>query len=185
MPSLVEIINGSLLLIGANLIVDITERNGRIMNNFYPTTRDEVLASAEWNFAKARKQLSRLAAAPAFEFLYQYTLPTDPYCLRVTELYDSDSKWKIEGRNLLVDDDTVKIKYISRIEDTMQFSPMFVKALQFYLASLGAFPVMRDTVLCTKYYEMYLNTISDARTANSQEGTIDEIENDEFLTARI
>ena len=183
--NLVEIVNGSLLLIGANLITNIEERNGRIMNAFYPSTRDEIVAAAEWNFAKGRASLSRLAAAPVFEFDYQYELPSDPYCLRVVELYDSDSEWKVEGRQLLTNDDTAKIRYMKRVIDTALFSPMFVKSLQFYLASLGAFPVMRDGTLTTKYYQMYLNTISEARTMNSMEGTADEIENNELINVRI
>ena len=183
--NLVEIVNGSLLLIGANLIINIEERNGRIMNAFYPSTRDEVIASAEWNFAKGRATLARLATAPAFEFDYQYALPSDPYCLRVIELYDSDSEWKVEDRQLLTNDDTAKIKYMKRVIDTALFSPMFVKALQFYLESLGAFPVMRDGALATKYYQMYLNTISEAKTMNSMEGTTDEIENNDLIDVRI
>ncbi|SRR5574343_339328 len=183
--NLVEIVNGSLLLIGANLITSIDERNGRIMNNFYPGTRDEVISAADWNFATGRAALSRLVAPPLFEFSYQYALPADPYCLRVIELYDSDYIWKIEGRNLLTDDDTANIRYMQRVTDTALFSSMFVKALQFYLASLGAFPIMRSETLATKYFNMYLGVISEARTMNSKEGTVDEIENNDLLTVRI
>lgn len=185
MPSVTEIYNGVLYLVGATTIIDPDERNARIVNNFYPVARDEVLAAAEWNFAMERKQLSQEVATPAFEFTYQYALPTSPYCLRVVEVYDTYNKWKVEGRKLLINDATCKVRYIKRIEDSMQFSPMFVKALQFYLASMVSFPIVRDRGLAAHYMELYSHVIMEAMTANSTEGDTSEIINTELTDTRI
>ena len=184
MPSVTEIYNGVLYLVGATAIIDPDERNGRIINNFYPVARDEVLAAAEWNFAMERKQLSQLVDAPAFEFTYQYALPSDPYCLRVVEVYDTYNKWLVEGRKLLTNDSTCKVRYIKRVEDSMQFQPIYVKALQLYLASMVAFPIQRDRGLAGYYMELYGMAINEAMTANSAEGDTSEIINTELTDTR-
>src|SRR4030065_2197223 len=113
MPSIAEIVTGVHYLVGAQAVISMDARTSQIVNNFYPTARDEVLAAAEWNFAIARSQLSQLQDTPAFEFAYQYSLPTDPYCLRAIEVYDTESVWKVEGRKLLIDDDEVYLRFIS------------------------------------------------------------------------
>ena len=86
--SAVDICNSALNMIGASNIISLDEdsKAGRICKQRYTNVRDAVFRSHVWNCLVNRVQLTADVSAPTFEFQYQYTLPTDPYCLRVIKL---------------------------------------------------------------------------------------------------
>ncbi|KKM71362.1 hypothetical protein LCGC14_1431360 [marine sediment metagenome] len=187
MDSKTAIVNAALLLVGDEELTDLdaaTSTTGRIAQRWYPHTRDTVIRSYTWNFALARQALSLLAANPAFEFGNQFTLPTDPFCLRALSIFDSDSEWRVEGRKLLTDDGSVNLKYISRVTDVAQFDDLYTDALIYKLASNMAFAIMRDRLLKRELQAEYLIKVQEARTADSMEGTFDRIASDVFLRTR-
>ena len=85
MPSVVDICNEALDLLGAATITALTQnsKEARLCNRNYELVRDSVLRAHPWNTAVTRKNLPQDATAPDFGFTYQYTLPTDPFCSRV------------------------------------------------------------------------------------------------------
>ena len=88
-----------------------------------------------WNSLIRRAELSQETTKPPFGYDFQYQLPTDPFCLRVLEFsngnlsypqdnmmtHTGDPVFVIEGRKLLTNEDTAKIKYISRITDPNEY----------------------------------------------------------------
>jgi len=123
MASDVDICNSALNMIGASNISALTEdsKTARICNQRYTFIRDAVFRSHPWNSLIRRVTLTPDSATPEFDFSYQYTLPTDPYCLRVLSLQDNDTVHTIEGRKLLANESTVKLKYVARIVDTNEY----------------------------------------------------------------
>lgn len=176
-----DTINMALSLIGASSIASLDDNQIRVLVKLYIPTLKETLEAHTWNFAITRATLVQ-TTAPAFGYTYKYTLPSD--CLRVVELYDSDSEWKVELGGLLTDDDTAKIVYIAYISDTTKFSPTFNTALMYHLASKFAVPLAKDKGLQGINYKLYEDTIAQARSLDSREGTSDEIVSNEFLDAR-
>ena len=85
MPSVVDICNEAMDLLGAATITSLTEnsKEARLCNRRFETVRDHVLRAHPWNCAITRKELAKDSDAPAFGFNHQFTLPTDPFCLRV------------------------------------------------------------------------------------------------------
>ena len=85
MPSVVDICNEAMDLLGAATITSLTEnsKEARLCNRRFETVRDAVLRAHPWNAAIARADLAQDSATPAFGFSFQYTLANDPYCLRV------------------------------------------------------------------------------------------------------
>ena len=85
--------------------------------------------------ALARQELGQLAATPLFAWDFQFQLPTSPYCLRVLTLNDDPAMgdpgddFVVEGRVLLTDESSAKIKYIKRITDPAEFDFMLYEAL--------------------------------------------------------
>jgi len=178
MNSKTEIANAALIEVGAAAITDLdadTTTHGDIVRRWYAHTRDAMLRHYTWNFALARQALSQDVTAPAFEFTYSYTLPTDPYCLRALEMYNSSEEWKVEGRKLLTDADSVNLKYISRVENVVDFDDLFTDALVFRLASNIAVPIKRDNALAKVLYEIAEIKAQIARTHDSQEGTFNQM----------
>lgn len=187
MNSETEIANAALLLIGAKEIIDLdsdTTTTGRIVQRWYAHTKDAFLRSYTWNFALARQSLSKDTTAVSTEFSNSYSLPTDPYCLRALSVFNSDSEWRIEKRKLLIDDGSVILKYISRVNNTVEFDDLFTDALIYKLGGNMAFPVMRDKVLQKELKIEAERLAQIARTADSMEGTFDKIESDVFIRAR-
>lgn len=187
MNSETAIANAALLLVGAQELTDLdadTSTTARIAQRWYGHTRDSLLRSYTWNFSLARQTLSQDATGPDFEYANSYTLPTDPYCLRALMMFDSESGWKIEGRKLLTDDGSVNLKYISRVENVVDFDDLFTDAFIYKYAANIAFPVMRDKVLQDRLTIQYLERVREARTSDSMEGTFDRISNEVFLKTR-
>jgi hypothetical protein len=135
-----EICNIALGHLGEAPITSLDEdsKAGRACKLHYELTRDEVLRSHRWNFAKDRETLSEIAEAPAFRWGHQFQLPAD--CLRVLEFNDSEigdwisDQYEIEGRALLTDSDEARIVYIKREIDVSLYDSLFVQALALKLA---------------------------------------------------
>src|SRR3990172_2291631 len=143
MASDVEIVNQALTYLGDDLITALTDDStrARAASVLFGPTRDAVLRSHPWNCAVTRQSLPALAAAPDFGWDYQFTLPTNPYCLRVLAIND-DEDWadpgdthKIEGRRVLSNDATCNLRYIGRITDPNEYDALLYQAFAARLAA--------------------------------------------------
>jgi hypothetical protein len=176
MTSEVDIVNNAILKIRGNSISALGEAGaeGEYAAVLYPQIRDAVLADHPWNFAITRAALARDATAPAFEYSYRFQLPSD--CLRVWDVYDHTTPWKVEGRYILTDEAECNIIYIKRVETTGLFSPLFVEALATRLAASLAVPIAGDQGLKSSLFQEYIQVIRRAKTADAQEGSADNIQ---------
>ena len=179
MASDVDICNSALNMIGASNISALTEdsKTARICNQRYAFIRDAVFRSHPWNSLIRRVTLSPESDTPEFDFSYQYTLPTDPYCLRVLSLQDNDTVHTIEGRKLLANESTVKLKYVARIVDTNEYDELLIETLSARLAADISFALVNSTSLMKQMQEMYDSKIREARFVDATEGTPDNITN--------
>jgi len=187
MNSNTEIANAALVEVGAatisNLDSDVTT-HGDIVRRWYIHTRDSMLRQYTYNFALRRQTLSQDATGPDFEFTYSYSLPTDPYCLRALEMWNSTQEWKVEGRKLLTDLDGVNLKYIARVTNTVEFDDLFTDALVFKIAANIAMPIKRDKALADALANVAEFKTQTARTHDSQEGTYNVMKNRVLVSVR-
>ena len=191
MATEVSICSNALRRLGDDPITSLTDdtERARLCNAFYTDARDACLRSHPWNFAITRASLARLSDAPAYGFNYQYSLPTNPYCLRVLEMEYSDQIFKVEnvathGRVLLTDEGTANILYIARITDTTLFDPMFVDVLTAKLSLDLAYPVTNSMQVQQQMQKLYQTKHSEARSIDGQEGFIDDLVSDTFTDFR-
>lgn len=155
-----------------------------LCNAFYPQVRDEVLRAHPWNCAKVRVQLVAEVAIPLYGFSYQYLLPVDPYCLKVLDVNDDlDAVWKIEGRKLLTDEDTVQITYTGRV-DVGTFDVLLISAISRRLAAQLAYPITSKSNLFEAMWKAYEIVLSEARSVDSQEGTPPTLSCDDLINVR-
>ena len=182
MSSQVDLANEALLLLGANTITSFTDNdsNAVLVNRFFPSERDAVLRSHRWNCAITTKNLASLAETPLMDWAYKFTLPTDPYCLRILDVRtvtgDIKLEHEIQGRQLLTEEAAVDITYVQRLEDISQFDSLLYQALVFRMAWKLAFPIMRSHTVMGQMGQMYEAVVREARTIDSQEGTPETIE---------
>jgi hypothetical protein len=183
--SVVQIVNNALVKIGANAILTLTEDTeaARAANLVYDQIRDACIRDHVWNFAVNRVELAQNSTAPAFGFSYQYNLPSD--CLRVLQMDDMSTLYKIEGGKLLTDDGAAKILYLARVEDVNLFDAMFVEALSARLAAELSVTLSESNTLYSNMMEMYQRKISDARSMDAQESGYIEIVADTWLDSRV
>jgi len=190
MGSKVDLANEALLLLGANTITSFTDNdsNAVLVNRFYDSERDALLRSHRWNCAITTANLASLVGTPLIDWKYKFTLPTDPYCLRVLDVRtvtgDIKLDFEIQGRELLTEESTVDITYIQRLEDATHFDALFYQALVYRLAWKLAYPIARSTTILQQMAQLYDAIVREARTADSQEGTPEVIEADTLTDVR-
>ena len=170
MASTVDICNGSLNQLGATTILSLTEdsKNARLCNSRYTQVRDAVFRSHPWNCLQKRVELAADTTAPAWGFSYAYTLPAD--CLRLLRILDYDSNYKVEGRKILSNTETMKILYISRVTDPNEYDESLREILSSALGSDIAFAVTSNNTTATNMYNLFQDKLKDARFIDSTEG---------------
>lgn len=171
MASIVDICNSALNQIGASNIISLTEdsKAARICNQRFEFVRDSVFRAHPWNCLTTRASISPDAETPAFEFSQQFTLPTDPFCLRVLQLSDTDILYKIEGRKLLCNESTIEMIYIGRVTDANQYDMLLTEAIAAALAADLAYALVGSSALTSNMYSLYTNKLTEARFVDATE----------------
>jgi|TARA_R100000789_G_scaffold53904_1_gene52900 hypothetical protein len=191
MASKVDLANEALLVLGANTITSFTDNdsNAVLVNRFYDSERDAVLRGHRWNCAITTANLASLIGTPIIAWEYKFTLPTDPYCLRVLDVRtvtgDIKLDYEVQGRELLTEESAVDITYIKRLTDASQFDALLYQALVFRMAWKLSFPITRSHVVMNHMGTMYEAIIREARTIDSQEGTPEIIVSDTLTDVRL
>ena len=191
MGSKVDLANEALLLLGANTITSFTDNdsNAVLVNRFYDSERDALLRSHRWSCAITTANLASLADTPIIDWEFKFTLPTDPYCLRVLDVRtvtgDIKLDFEVQGRELLTEETAVDITYIKRLDDATQFDALLYQALVFRLAWKLSYPITRSNPVMQQMASMYDAVVRDARTIDSQEGTPEIIETDTLTDVRL
>lgn len=133
--SVIDVCNSALLRVGASTILSLSDNSpeARACSVAYESNRRDELRKHQWNFALGRAVLAPDAVAPAFDYDYAFTLPSD--CIRVIRPPTYDLDWIIEGRKILTNDgDTLYLRYIKDVEDVTQWDPSFYNVISAALA---------------------------------------------------
>ena len=197
MPSVVDICNEAMDLLGAATITALTEnsKEARLCNRRFDTVRVAVIRAHPWNVAITRATLAKDATAPAFGFANQFTLPTDPYCLRVLSFwnsnvdsdvaaYDSQVMFKIEGRKVLSNEGSCKITYLARVTDTEQYDPLLSSTIAHKLAAETAYAITGSNSVTQGMQQLYELRLKEARSIDAMEGVPDKLIADDFINIR-
>lgn len=104
----------------------------------YEPTRDALLRSYFWRFARDRKVLSQDTIDPVFEWDNQFILPNDFIRFRSfdedTGAASRNKRHALEGDRLLTNFSSISLRYIKKVTNVAKFDPLFVKLLVWLLA---------------------------------------------------
>ena len=177
-----EVCNEALTLLGESAITSITEDSdkARALNAVYTPTLDEALRAHDWNFARMRATLARVAATPDFGYSFMYQLPQEPLCLRVLQTnLAKDEAWEIETyvtadataqyRVILTDASALEILYIARVTSPTLWDALFADAFVHELARRAAYAITRNATLVAALTEQTKDKWRQARSVDGQE----------------
>jgi hypothetical protein len=193
MASVVDICNSALNQLGASTILSLTEdsKNARLCNARYSSVRDAVFRSHTWNCLQKRASLASDVATPAWGFEKQFTLPSD--CLRLITILDSSYDYRVEGRKIVSNLDSMKILYVARIEDPNEYDELLKESISAALAADIAYAITSSNPVATQMYNLYQTKLKDARFVDATEGQNILVDNDnpnfvdtnQFLSSRL
>ena len=180
----VTIANAALHQLGATQILAFNEdsKAARIINDRYSKIRDSVFRAHPWNCLVTRVALTADSATPVFGYTKQYSLPNDPFCLRVLRLEEMDTVYRIEGRKLLINADTVKIAYVGRVLDVNQYDTLLMETIVARLAAEVCFNLTNSNTLTSQMNQLYEQKLSEARFVDATEGTPPNLTNQDYRT---
>ncbi len=184
MATKLEIFNLALGLLGVDKLLALNDgsKADSVCSVFYDTVKINLLRSHNWNFAMKRALLSS-SGTPAFEFKYQITKPND--CLRIAQFYDYQYEFKEEGQYILLNQASVKFKYVRNDVTESEFDPSFVVCLASKLAETICYQMTqsnpREQMLMTRHKE----DIAIARRNNAISNSPDFFQDPTWLAVRL
>lgn len=163
---------------------------------FYPIARDALLEMHPWNFATKRTTLAEVSDAAPDTWSYAYGTPNN--CLRVLNIYPSEATSDDEGQDFTTETDGTRTliftntevavaRYILRITDTARYTPMFVTALSYLLASYLAGPVLKGETgikVGQAMYKWFLTEFGKAAAASANATKFQPEHTPGFMAAR-
>lgn len=180
MASSIDICNLALSHLGQNPNIATidppdTSEHSQVMARFYPMARDTLLERNAWSFAVKRAALNQLTNNDRDTWDYAYQLPSDflrPLALLPDGATDDDQHYEftIEGTTLYTNLDDAQLRYIAKVTDTTKWSPLFVHALSWLLASFAAGSIIRgqDPRALTYLYDMANRAAAEAMSADGK-----------------
>jgi len=181
--SKITICTNALLQLGSQPIdsfEDATDLSA-LCANLWPQTLDGVLRAHPWNCATKRLSLAPSANAPIYGFSFAFDLPGD--FLRLMEA-DSLYDYKVEGRQILGNENPLLIKYIYRNEAVPTYDSLLIEALTAAMKTALAYPITKSTTKEAECLALYKDRLQMARTVDGLEGTPDAIGSSQLLGAR-
>lgn len=184
--SIVDCCNSALQKVGAVSILSLSDntREARQCSIAFDSNRRSELRKHRWNFAVKRAVLAPDADAPAFDYTYQFTLPSD--CLKILLPHDYACDWVVEGRKILSNDSAVlNLRYIADITDATQWDPTFYDVLAISLAIDICEPLTNSSAKKNTLEMDYKEVLAEARRNNAFEVLPPEGADDSFWIVRL
>lgn len=174
----VDICNRALSRLGTRATISALDENSaeaRTASIWYAATRDVLLRSHDWNFARRRVVLAEQGDAPT-GWAFRYAFPTD--CIRLLRLASatpnvSSVRFEVAGdatsRFVLCDEPAAQAVYTARVDDPNLYDAGFASALVDQLAAHIAYPVTQKTEIAVRLAQMARAALADAMAADVNE----------------
>ncbi len=171
MSTSVSICSNALLMLGAQTINDLNEDTDRakLAGNLYPQVRDEMLRAHPWNCAIKRVILSPDLDMPAFGYTYQFTLPSDWIRTMSVGDYGKEIDYRSEGRKILADTDTLKLRYVFHNKNEGSWDAGFIDVMTLAMAARMAYAITQSAALEQQRIQELEMTLKRARAADGQD----------------
>jgi hypothetical protein len=120
---------------------------------------------------------------PAFDFDFQFTLPTDS--LRVIRVNDGDEPYRVEGRQILYDGDTIDLRYVTDMAISTSWDSMAYELLQAYLAYDICFALTQSLTLKGQLFDQFMKLSRQSKFVDATEEPADELQANLLINSRL
>ena len=186
MASRTSISNRALSKLGQPRVANIETTDtkaARTINEMYDSVRDAVLAAYPWNFAVTRTNLAPDADEPDWGWDYAYTMPSD--FLSLVRI-DTDPEYEFENGKILTDEGTVLyIRYIKKVTDEGNFPALFAETFASRLAFESCEQITQSNTKKVTLGSEFEAGLKQAYQVDAKENPTDDIEDDDWVTARL
>lgn len=163
---------------------------------FYPKARDSLLELHDWKFALRRAVLAPLDVA-TWNWSFAYALPNNS--LRIVSILPSSAPASIQSEpfEILSADngalmalthlENATAYYTARVTDPSKFSPLFIDALAWLLASSLAGPAIKGdagAAMARSCYQSFLLVLSQARVSDANQQRLTPTHTPAWLAGR-
>ena len=151
---------------------------------FYPVARNSLLEMHPWKFATRRVLLARLNV-PSWGWTFAYAKPHDalnllavlpPSAASDTDTQPFESESDSSGSAIiLTNQPDASLRYVAHVVDTTRFSPLFVDALAWLLASYLAGPLIKGDAganMAKACYQSFLYVFGQAKVSDANQRNI-------------
>lgn len=182
----VSICSNACLMLGdatINAFSDDTKR-ATLAANLYPQVRLAVLRSHPWNCAVKRIVLAPETTVPDFDYSAQFAVPDD--WLRTLQVGERGCEidHRHEGRKILADTDTLKLRFIFANTTEASWDPMLVHGVSLLMKAAMAYPLTKSTSLATASLTDAMNYLKTCRAVDGQDDPPDTLGDFRLLQAR-
>lgn len=186
MASEVDICNLALARLGDNATVasiDPPEGSAQAEHcaRFYAVARDSLLEMHAWKFATRRVPLAKLTVE-SWDWAFAYAEPTGALkllgVLSATASNDDETQpYEAESDTngapiILTNQEGASLRFVARVTDTTRFSPLFVDALAWLLASYLAGPVLKGdagAAMAKACLQSFMLAFSNAKVSDANQ----------------
>lgn len=187
MTSSVTICSNALVRLGDNPISSLQDatKAARACSNLYPAVRDAILREHPWNCARKRVILAPLVDAPAFDYPYQFQLPSD--WLRTIQVGQRDGSisYTQEGRLILSYVQSLPLVYIfdNTVEQT--WDSELVGVMIAAMTAVLAYPITQSAAMMTAKEQLFANVMKTAKAVNGQDNQDETLGDFPLLMSRL
>jgi hypothetical protein len=182
----VSICSNALLLLGSQPINSLDEANdrARAASNLYPMVRNYLLRSHPWNCAVKRVALAPDTETPAFDWAFQFTLPSDFMRVLAVGEAGAEAAFKIESGKLMCDENPAYLRYIWRNENPATWDDMLVWGVTQSMKAALAYPITQSASLEDLVEKACEKVLKKARSVDGQDETPEQFGDSPLLNAR-
>lgn len=186
MPTtLTQIANSALVKLGQASIMSIDDAtpNARTIKSRIDFVLRIVLRLHPWNCAIDRVLSAPIVETPAFEFSYFHQLPTN--CVRILSIGPEGTDYKLEGRRILTDSDSLEIKFVKVVSAIEDLDDLLAEAVACYLAWDCCEKITGSTEQRDRLKQDFRSALGPAKSVDAQEDGSETLEANLFLESRI
>jgi hypothetical protein len=186
MATAVSICSNALLLLGAQPINSLTDESdrARLCSALWEQTRDQVLRSHFWNCAKKRATISPDVDTPAYDYSYQFSLPSDWIRTIACGEYGYEVDYRHEGRKILCDESALKLSYVYKNTDVSTWDTALIQAMTYAMKVALAYPITQSAAMVQTAQQEMTFFMKQARAVDGQDEPPETMGDFPLLAAR-